>query len=43
MARIMQWQIDWVGAVAFICGVGVIVPSLLALLVALIAVARMVF
>jgi hypothetical protein len=43
MARIMNWQIDLVGAMALICGVGVIVPSLFALSLTLAAVARAIF
>lgn len=43
MARIMQWQVDWVGALAFVCGVAVIVPSLFVLAVTLVAVARAIF
>jgi hypothetical protein len=43
MARIMKWQMDWVGAVALVCGVGVIIPALFALSITLIAVARAIF
>jgi hypothetical protein len=43
MARIMRWQMDWVGALAFFCGVAVIVPSLFVLSVTLVTIARVIF
>ncbi len=43
MARIMWWRMDWIGALAFICGVAVIVSSLIVLSVTLIAIARAIF
>jgi hypothetical protein len=42
MARKMHWQVDWVGAVAFICGVAVIVPSLFVLVATLLAIVQMI-
>ncbi|NIJ15443.1 hypothetical protein [Sphingobium vermicomposti] len=38
MTRTLQW--NWVGVLAFICGAAVIIPSLVALALSLLAVAR---
>lgn len=41
MTRTHDW--NWVGILAFICGVAVIIPSLAALTLSLLAVARNIF
>lgn len=38
--RILKGRVGWVGKLAFLCGVAVIVPSLIALLLVLLAAAR---
>lgn len=43
MVKIIGWEFDWVGAIALLFGAAVIVPSLIALIASLVAVAITLF